>query len=276
MALLVEMVGLGGGEHDDPVVGVEAVHLVEHGYEGVLALGVRAGVAGALGARAPDRVDLVDEDDAAVGLAGLVEEVADAAGAAAHVAGLQQQGVRSIDVGCFQVNLMHHPNAFASLPEAFDPERNADYAARFLVSLHGRTGDWPAAAARYHSATPGLADAYRARVLAAWSRSNLDVRLADLGPDAVRPRSNLDAVRPGAPSPGAARFQDWPRTGQTEAASARPPSRQAPGLALASFGVRVFALGNLGAEPAPRAGLPRVIVPGQSALPVRLARAIGQ
>ena len=201
---------------------------------------------------------------------------ADAAGAAAHVAGLQQQGVRSIDVGCFQVNLMHHPNAFASLPEAFDPARNADYAARFLASLYGRTGDWPAAAARYHSATPGLADAYRARVLAAWSRSNLDVRLADLGPDAVRPRSNLDAVRPGAPLPGAAVLQDWPRTGQTEAASARPPSRQAPGLALASFGVRVFALGNLGAEPAPRAGLPRVIVPGQSALPVRLARAIGR
>ena len=167
---------------------------------------------------------------------------ADAAGAAAHVAGLQQQGVRSIDVGCFQVNLMHHPNAFASLPEAFDPARNADYAARFLASLHLRTGDWPAAAARYHSATPGLADAYRTRVLAAWS---------------------------GASVPGA--------TSTTQrAAFARPASQQIPGPVFATFGVRVFALGNLGAEPAPRAGLPRVIVPGQSVPPLRLARAIGR
>ncbi len=93
---------------------------------------------------------------------------ADLAAATAHVAKLQDQGVRSIDVGCFQVNLMHHPGAFASAAEGFDPARNADYAARFLVSLYAKTGDWPAAAARYHSATPGFADAYRARVLAAW------------------------------------------------------------------------------------------------------------
>ena len=30
-------------------------------------------------------------------------------------------GNRSIDVGCFQVNLYYHPDAFASLAEAFDP-----------------------------------------------------------------------------------------------------------------------------------------------------------
>ena len=93
---------------------------------------------------------------------------ADLAAAVAHVAKLQEQGVRSIDVGCFQINLMHHPSAFSAAAEGFDPARNADYAARFLLSLHVRTGDWPAAAARYHSATPGFADAYRARVLAAW------------------------------------------------------------------------------------------------------------
>jgi len=34
---------------------------------------------------------------------------------------LQEQGVRSIDVGCMQVNLLHHPQAFATMEQAFDP-----------------------------------------------------------------------------------------------------------------------------------------------------------
>jgi hypothetical protein len=76
--------------------------------------------------------------------------------------------VRSIDVGCMQVNLRHHPNAFASLEEAFDPAANARYAARFLTELHATRNDWLRAAAHYHSHTPQFADAYRARVEAAW------------------------------------------------------------------------------------------------------------
>src|SRR5947209_17037892 len=31
------------------------------------------------------------------------------------------RGARSIDVGCMQVNLLHHADAFTSLEEAFDP-----------------------------------------------------------------------------------------------------------------------------------------------------------
>jgi hypothetical protein len=48
---------------------------------------------------------------------------------------LQATGVRSIDVGCMQINLMHHPDAFASLEEAFDPRSNTRYGARFLSAL---------------------------------------------------------------------------------------------------------------------------------------------
>jgi hypothetical protein len=88
--------------------------------------------------------------------------------AIAAVRQLQAQGVRSIDVGCMQVNLRHHPNAFASLEEAFDPAANARYAARFLTELHAARNDWLRAAAHYHSHTPQFADAYRARVEAAW------------------------------------------------------------------------------------------------------------
>lgn len=77
-------------------------------------------------------------------------------------------GVQSIDVGCMQINLLHHPGAFASLDHAFDPEINAAYGAAFLGRLFVQTGAWPAAAAAYHSQTPGLADDYQRRVMAVW------------------------------------------------------------------------------------------------------------
>ncbi len=60
--------------------------------------------------------------------------------AIAAVRALQAAGVRSIDVGCMQVNLFYHPAAFASLDEAFDPLANARYAARFLAVLYRRDG----------------------------------------------------------------------------------------------------------------------------------------
>ncbi len=88
--------------------------------------------------------------------------------AIAAVRALQARGVRSIDVGCMQVNLMHHPNAFASLEEAFDPRANVTYAARFLTSLFGQAGSWPKAAALYHSATPDLGAEYQHQILAVW------------------------------------------------------------------------------------------------------------
>ena len=88
--------------------------------------------------------------------------------AIAEVRRLQARGVRSIDVGCMQVNLMFHPDAFASLEDAFDPVRNAGYAARFLLELQQKANNWLQAASHYHSQTPEFAAAYRAKVVAAW------------------------------------------------------------------------------------------------------------
>ena len=79
------------------------------------------------------------------------------------VRGLHQQGVASIDIGCLQVNQFFHP-VFASLADAFDPEENAEYAARFLRQLYAETGNWTAAAGLYHSRTPLLAASYRQAV----------------------------------------------------------------------------------------------------------------
>ncbi len=81
------------------------------------------------------------------------------------VRAFQAQGIRSIDVGCMQVNLMHHPTAFASLDQAFDPAANAAYAARFLLQLFAQSGSWAKATADYHSATPELGTPYQQKVM---------------------------------------------------------------------------------------------------------------
>lgn len=77
------------------------------------------------------------------------------------------RGVQQLDVGCMQVNLQSHPEAFRDLDTAFDPAANTDYAARFLRRLRDDAGgDWMTAVGFYHSRTPLLAADYRARVTA--------------------------------------------------------------------------------------------------------------
>ena len=81
---------------------------------------------------------------------------------------LQAQGVRNIDVGCMQVNLRYHPEAFENLEEAFDPAVNVAYAADFLMDLRQEARSWTRAVGQYHSrrAIPG--NRYRAKVFKAW------------------------------------------------------------------------------------------------------------
>ena len=78
----------------------------------------------------------------------------------AYVRNTQADGIRSIDVGCMQVNQRWHADQFASLEQATDPLANADYAARFLRTLYQQTGDWWEAAGRYHSSTQEFKDIY--------------------------------------------------------------------------------------------------------------------
>ncbi|MCA8927213.1 MAG: lytic transglycosylase domain-containing protein [Alphaproteobacteria bacterium] len=81
-----------------------------------------------------------------------------------HVQRQLAAGRTSVDVGCFQINWRWHGEAFDGVADAFDPLANARYAARFLRQLRDETGSWPEAVGRYHSATPHLNRAYRARV----------------------------------------------------------------------------------------------------------------
>ena len=91
------------------------------------------------------------------------------ADAVAAARDFQSAGVRSIDIGCMQINLMFHPDGFTSLDQAFDPAANAGFAARFLTDLFHQTGSWPHAAAAYHSQTPDLGSDYQRKVLDAWA-----------------------------------------------------------------------------------------------------------
>lgn len=90
--------------------------------------------------------------------------------AMAKVLQLQSQGTQSIDVGCMQINLKHHPDAFRNLSEAFDPHTNIAYAARFLKKKMTDHGCWHTAVAHYHSAVPHISAPYKNRVLTTWAK----------------------------------------------------------------------------------------------------------
>jgi hypothetical protein len=90
--------------------------------------------------------------------------------ALAKVEALKSRGVKNIDVGCMQVNLYYHGNAFINTSEALDPEKNIAYAASYLKKLFSTSGDWLNAMGNYHSTTPKFNKAYRSRVLALFPR----------------------------------------------------------------------------------------------------------
>ncbi|MGO1118367.1 transglycosylase SLT domain-containing protein [Rhodovibrionaceae bacterium A322] len=88
--------------------------------------------------------------------------------AIAEVKALQARGIRNIDVGCMQINLHYHGDAFTDLEQAFDPAFNVAYAASFLLKLRQEQRSWTRAIGRYHSATPKYAIRYKVKVRKAW------------------------------------------------------------------------------------------------------------
>ena len=77
-----DVLPVGRGEYDDPLVGGEAVHLDEQLVEGLLALLMAERAAAAAAAH---RIELVDEDDARLVAPRVLEQLADAGGAHAGV-----------------------------------------------------------------------------------------------------------------------------------------------------------------------------------------------
>ena len=96
---------------------------------------------------------------------------------------LQAQGVKSIDVGCMQINLIYHSDAFNSIEEAFDPQKNVEYAAKFLKKLYKNNDkDWIKAAMAYHSGIQSKALKYKKKIVSTYevvkqAQNNLDKSL---------------------------------------------------------------------------------------------------
>jgi hypothetical protein len=90
--------------------------------------------------------------------------------AVATVKRLIARGIRNIDVGCMQVNLMHHSKAFRTLEEAFTPRKNVVYAAQYFMSLRKATNSWTHAVGYYHSKSPKYYRPYCQLVYNAWKR----------------------------------------------------------------------------------------------------------
>ena len=68
-----------------------------------------------------------------------------------QVEAARARGAKLIDIGCMQINHYFHGKKFASVAEMFNPGKNVDYGARFLVELKKREGTWTMAVARYHA-----------------------------------------------------------------------------------------------------------------------------
>ena len=107
------------------------------------------------------------------------------------------RGVRSMDIGCFQINTRWHGAAFPSVDAMFDPAGSAVYAARLLAALRREKGSWQAAAGAYHSRRPARAKAYAARfqrvldtLAAGIRRPSGNPRLTQAGPEPKDRRPN--------------------------------------------------------------------------------------
>jgi len=94
--------------------------------------------------------------------------------ALAKVRELRAAGRTNIDVGCMQVNLRWHGEAFASLEQALEPARNVRYAADFLKRLRRETRSWGRATAHYHSRYPERGERYRSKVYRLWQQVRRD------------------------------------------------------------------------------------------------------
>jgi hypothetical protein len=106
---------------------------------------------------------------------------------------LVAQGVRNLDIGCFQLNFHWHGAGFRNLEEMMTPDANALYAAGFLQQLYTETGDWKTAVGHYHSRDSARAMTYVARLETIY---NAHINTAAPAHQPPEPRNN----RPGPPA----------------------------------------------------------------------------
>lgn len=192
-------------------------------------------------------------------------------------------GMRSIDIGCMQVNLRYHPDAFASLEDGFDPMTNVAYGADFLKRLHAQTGNWPKAVAFYHSQTRAHGGRYFARVIRIWENErNRIANAAYVTP--LRPEPRIDISGELKPAIGPSREIEARMAEPIATASIVRPApkvldagtgRNVREAAVAAVGLRLsIADGDFEvASDTTQRELPRVLDPVMADIPTRVAEA---
>lgn len=80
----------------------------------------------------------------------------------------QDLGITNIDVGIMQLNMRWHGSEFASIEEMLQPYNNVTYAAKLLLYLKEKHGNWHEAVRYYHSATPLYHKKYSRKVVLCW------------------------------------------------------------------------------------------------------------
>jgi hypothetical protein len=184
--------------------------------------------------------------------------------AIAFVEELQALGVSVIDVGCMQVNLYYHPEAFASLEAAFDPATNVAYAARFLKELKAETGDWGVATQYYHSRTAQLGRLYAGRVTLNASGKVI----SDIGP--IKPLTEEEKLALAASVPDALAAADELIAKSRAMRQPKPPA--APQMPFLASGPAAVDLGPELAEALPPAEVAEASAPQVLLQPAPLIR----
>ena len=91
-------------------------------------------------------------------------------GALKYLKNAVANGSRNIDVGCMQLNYRWHNEAFNSLDDMFDPEKNIIYAAKFVKELYERHQNWEDVIKHYHSNKEKFNIPYHKKVAKVWDK----------------------------------------------------------------------------------------------------------
>ena len=91
-------------------------------------------------------------------------------GALKYLKNAVSNGSKNIDVGCMQLNYRWHKGAFSSLDDMFDPEKNIQYAAKFVKELYGRHQNWEDVIKHYHSNKKKFNIPYYQKVSKVWNK----------------------------------------------------------------------------------------------------------
>ncbi len=73
---------------------------------------------------------------------------------------LRDSGETNVDIGCMQLNLRWHGNAFDELSAMLSPLGNVAYASSYLEKLFAETGSWEQAIKYYHSRNSKFNEVY--------------------------------------------------------------------------------------------------------------------